>query len=200
MTDSGIGNAYSLRAVEYAQFLGTVDQMHQADTLLIARWASHLPGDSVLDAGCGPGHWTNFLQQQGLKAEGIDLVPEFIDHARVAFPDVSFRVASFRRIDREDRSLNGLLAWYSLIHCLPEEVPSILNEFRRVLASGGSLLLGFFDGSTGERFPHKVTDAFCWSPEAMASALERAGFEVSEVEMRHDPGQRPHAAIIAVAR
>jgi hypothetical protein len=28
----------------------------------------------VIDAGCGPGQWTNFLTELGLAAHGVDLV------------------------------------------------------------------------------------------------------------------------------
>ncbi|MBC7595929.1 MAG: methyltransferase domain-containing protein, partial [Kineosporiaceae bacterium] len=46
------------------------------DRLLVAKWASDLRG-SVIDAGCGPGHWTDFLRKRGVEAEGVDQVQEF---------------------------------------------------------------------------------------------------------------------------
>ena len=93
-----------------------------------------------------------------------------------------------------------MLAWYSLTHFPPEDLSAVLDELRRVLVPGGSLLLGFFDGPAGERFPHAVTDAFCSSTDAMAGALQTSGFEVVHTETRQDAGKRPHAAIIAIAR
>jgi trans-aconitate methyltransferase len=48
----------------------------------------------VLDAGCGPGHWTNHLAGRGLEVRGIDLVPAFIEHARTSYPDVAFDFGS----------------------------------------------------------------------------------------------------------
>jgi ubiquinone/menaquinone biosynthesis C-methylase UbiE len=171
--------------------------MHKLDRLHIESWASGIRG-SVLDAGCGPGHWTNFLHKQGVNVHGVDLVPEFVDSARIRFPDVPFRVASLRALDIADGSLGGALAWYSLIHLPPSELPQVLGELRRVLLPQGQVLAGFFEGVSAQPFDHAVTRAYYWSVERMSRMLQDAGFEVLDVETRHDPGSRPHAAISAV--
>lgn len=191
--------AYGARAAEYTRLLGSVKDMHELDQQRIARWAAGIDGQMV-DAGCGPGHWTNYLHQQGATIEGIDLVPEFIESARARFPDVPFRVGSFQDMDFPDKALQGLLAWYSLIHIPPDEMPLALKELARVLAPGGKLLLGFFDGPPGIPFPHAVTTAYYWCTEQMRHLLGEAGFEVLEVETRHDTGKRAHAAITATVR
>jgi ubiquinone/menaquinone biosynthesis C-methylase UbiE len=153
----------------------------------------------VLDAGCGPGHWTHFLQGHGLDISGVDLVPEFIRSARARFPEVRFRVASLRALDLPDGHQAGVLAWYSLIHFAPTQLPPVLTEFRRILQPQGRLLVGFFEGESGEPFDHAVTTAYYWSVDEMSAMLRDAGFEVRDVESRHDPGRRPHAAIAAIA-
>lgn len=200
MADQDVRDAYSSRAVEYTQLLGSVDQMHESDHRLITGWAESLAPGRVLDAGCGPGHWTALLHRQGASIEGIDLVPEFIDHAQATYPDVPFRLGAIRNLDAEDDAFTGVLAWYSLIHTEPDVLPLLLGELRRVLAPGGGLLLGFFEGAAGEPFPHVVTDAFFWTIDAMTRMLVHSGFEVTATEGRQDPGRRPHAAITAVAR
>jgi len=154
----------------------------------------------VLDAGCGPGHWTHFLQGQGLDVSGIDLVPEYIQNARSRFPDVPFRVASLRALDLPGGYHAGVLAWYSLIHFAPAELPPVIMELRRLLQPQGRLLVGFFEGESAEPFDHAVTTAYYWSADQMGAMLRDAGFEVLDVETRHDPGRRPHAAIAAIAR
>lgn len=191
--------AYGARAAEYTRILGSVEDMHEKDQERIGRWAASLDGQ-LIDAGCGPGHWTDFLYQRGASVQGIDLVPEFIESARVRFPEVPFRVASFRNLDVPAGSLHGVLAWYSLIHVPPGELSSVLREISRVLTQGGELLVGFFDGSPGDSFPHAVTTAYYWSPKHLGGLLSEAGFEVLEVETRQDPGRRAHAAITAAVR
>lgn len=152
---------------------------------------------SVLDIGCGPGHWTDLLHRDGVDIQGVDLVPEFIDIARARFPGVPFRVASLRTLDVPESSLQGVLAWYSLIHFHPDELPAILSEIARALARGGHRLLGFFEGTAAAPFAHAVTTAYYWSIEQMRRMLLEAGFYVLDVQTRKDPGCRPHAAIAA---
>jgi ubiquinone/menaquinone biosynthesis C-methylase UbiE len=199
VTDIRVRQAYARRATEYTSALGAIDSMHERDRQRIERWAEQIDG-AVIDAGCGPGHWTDFLQKHGVEVTGIDLGPEFIESARTRFPEATFRVSSLRALGTADASLSGVLAWYSLIHLLPMELPGVLSEFARVLGTQGHLLVGFFEGGSAEPFDHAITTAYYWSVDEMSSMLNDAGFDVSDVETRQDPGSRPHAAISAVAR
>jgi len=196
MSTAAVRAAYSERAEEYISLFGSVSDAHELDHDLVSRWAQRLEGP-VLDAGCGPGHWADHLRRLGHDAEGVDLVPAFVARASERFPDVPFRVASFDDLGVPDAGLGGILAWYSLIHLEPANVPSALDEFARCIAPGGSLLLGFFDGARVEPFPHKVVTAYFWPPSAMAERVEAAGFSVEEVHTRIDAGVRPQAAIVA---
>lgn len=199
MIDANVRQSYSARAGEYTSVLGFMAQMHQLDQQCIERWSEQVRG-RVLDAGCGPGHWTAHLFGRGKEISGIDLVPEFIESARIRFPEVPFRVASLRDLDLADASLGGVLAWYSLIHLPPAQMPAVVAELARVLRPNGHLLIGFFLGDTTEPFDHVVTRAYQWSVEEMSRLLEDAGLEVLDVEIRHDVGSRAHAAISATTR
>jgi trans-aconitate methyltransferase len=92
MTQTEVRDAYARRAPEYTTLFGSVDTADQRDRRLITQWAKSLRGP-VLDAGCGPGHWTGFLASLGADAEGIDVVPAFVHEAGVRFPGCRFRVA-----------------------------------------------------------------------------------------------------------
>lgn len=196
---SRIRAAYGARSAEYTELLGSIEAMHELDRARIAGWAGTVDG-RILDAGCGPGHWAAFLRAGGHDVEGVDLVPEFIAGARRRFPEVPFRIGSLQRIDTAAGSLGGVLAWYSLIHTAPEELPAILREIRRALVPGGGLLAGFFRGTAGKPFAHAITAGYYWSVESMGELLDAAGFEVRDAETRQDPGTRPLASISAIAR
>lgn len=191
--------AYAARADEYAALLGSITAMSPLDRDQIAEWVREVHGP-ILDAGCGPGHWTAYMQSLGADARGIDLVPEFVTHARRAFPSVEYRVGSVQELDSEDRVFGGILAWYSLIHMTAEDVQRALHEFARVLRPGGALLLGFFEGSQHVEFDHAIAPAYFWSVAGFRAVLEAAGVEVEATDSRTDPGTRPHASIAARRR
>jgi SAM-dependent methyltransferase len=191
--------AYAARAAEYTGLFGSINSTHPSDRALVREWAGELDG-KVIDAGCGPGQWTNFLHSLGTDVEGVDLVPEFIATARETYPDVPFSVGSLEQLTAPDGSLAGILAWYSVIHTPPEDLGVVFTEFARCLKPGGRLLLGFFEADAVEEFPHAVTPAYFWPVEEMSARLERAGFAVVSAHSRTDPGVRPHAAVVAVRR
>jgi 2-polyprenyl-3-methyl-5-hydroxy-6-metoxy-1,4-benzoquinol methylase len=80
-------------AERYIELFGSTAQVHPDDLALIARHLSIRPG-TVLDVGCGPGHLTAHLRSLGVDATGIDMVPEFIDHARASHPDGRYETGS----------------------------------------------------------------------------------------------------------
>jgi SAM-dependent methyltransferase len=192
-----VRESYSARAQEYTDLFGSMTSTHPSDRALASSWAATLTGP-VLDAGCGPGQWTDFLAECGLAASGIDLVPEFVERARLQYPDLSFDIGGFETVDAADESLGGVLSWYSLIHHSPQDIRTPLAEFARVIRPGGGLLVGFFEGATVEAFDHAVTTAYRWPVAELGQELVTAGFEVIETHTRRGCGHRPHGAITAL--
>ncbi|MGF2950540.1 class I SAM-dependent methyltransferase [Microbacterium alcoholitolerans] len=207
MSDGKIAAEYGARAEEYIAAAGSIEQMADADRAVIGEWR-HGTAGRLLDAGCGPGHWTQFLHDGDSPGSrdvlGIDLSAEFIAHAGSQYPQLTFVRGSFAELPLPDASLGGILAWYSLIHTPPEDLPAVLAEFARVLAPGGSILVGFFDGTPRERFSHAVTAAYYWTPDALAEILDDAGFTPTASEQRArvegEVSIRPHASLTATRR
>ncbi|GAA1827777.1 class I SAM-dependent methyltransferase [Agromyces salentinus] len=191
-----VGSAYSRRAAEYTDLFGSVSAAHPSDRQLVTTWAGGIDG-SVIDAGCGPGHWTQFLADLGLSARGVDLVPEFIERARAEYPGIPFEVGDLEELGCEPGAAGGILSWYSLIHHEPGSIRGPLAEFHRALRPGGTLLVGFFEGPVVERFDHAVIPAQRWPVAGLSAELVAAGFEVIESHVRKTVGERPQAAIIA---
>jgi ubiquinone/menaquinone biosynthesis C-methylase UbiE len=153
----------------------------------------------VLDLGCGPGHITGYLRSLGVDAIGVDMVPEFIAHAKAAHPTGRYRLGSMRSLDVENHSIAGILVWYSLIHLPPQDLDGVLAEFRRVMVPAGTLVVGFFDGDELATFDHKVVTAYRWPVDELSERLTRAGFTKVERQRRPSDGtHRPYAAIAAV--
>lgn len=199
--------AYDERAAEYRELAGDLGLMDPRDRALIRCWRDETPG-MLLDAGCGPGHWTAFLHGDGgaepgagRDVAGVDLSAAFIRGAMVQYPHLSFHHGSFRTLPQASGAVGGVLAWYSVIHTPPADLPEVFAEFARVLAPGGSLLLGYFVGEPRVVFPHAVAPAFFWTVEALSPLLAAAGLEVQWSETRErEPGEissRPHGALRA---
>lgn len=194
-----VRQAYASVAELYIELFGTSEKVPADDLAFIGRHLGDRSG-TVLDLGCGPGHITGYLRSLGVDATGIDLVPEFIAHARAAHPSGRYHLGSMENLDVADHSIAGILAWYSLIHLPPQKLDGVLAEFRRATAPAGTLVLGVVDGDELAPFDHKVVTAYRWPLDELSERLARAGFkEVERVRRPSDGTQRPHGAIAAIA-
>ena len=147
--------AYDTVARDYADLLRDELDRKVLDRAMLAAFAELVPvGGHVADIGCGPGRVTAHLSRLGLSIEGVDLSPRMVAVAREEHPSLAFSVGSMERLAFADRSLAGIVAWYSIIHIPGKRLPGVLAEFARVLTPGGQLLLAFQVGDEPRHISH----------------------------------------------
>ena len=190
--------AYSSLSQQYIGLSADGWADHEDDTALVRQHLTGLSGP-VLDLGCGPGHWTAYLHSMGVDVTGVDMVPEFVAHARATYPGPEFRLGSMTELDLPEHSVAGILAWYSTIHLPPAELDGVLAGFRRLLDRSGVLVVGFFDSDDDvAAFDHKVITAYRWPVDTFSRHLARAGLtEVQRVQRRVP--ERPDRMLAAMA-
>ncbi|WP_329619140.1 class I SAM-dependent methyltransferase [Streptomyces sp. NBC_01255] len=195
---SAARDAYDTAAPLYAQLFRDTLRDSPLDRAILAAFADVVSasGDvQVADLGCGPGHITAHLDELGLEAFGVDASPAMIELARQANPELRFDVGSMAELDIADGVLGGVLSRWSVIHTPPLELPVILAEFRRVLAPGGHLLMGFSASDDSSHptqvFDHAVAPAYRWWPDHLAALLRTSGFaEVARMVREPQPTDR----------
>jgi ubiquinone/menaquinone biosynthesis C-methylase UbiE len=196
VADAQVPRAYAARSAEYISLFGGIEAAAKHDREHLLGWAQGVDG-RIIDVGCGPGQWTTYLSEQGVEVEGIDPVSEFINHARQRHPGVAYRIGRADGLGVENARLGGVLAWFSLIHTNPDQIGAPLTEFARCIRPGGGLAIGFFEGPELVPFDHAVTTAYFWPVGQLSSRVEQAGFVVTDVHTRTDPGTRPQGTMIA---
>ena len=189
-------------SAQYIGLIGDGSQEHEADVALVGRHLAGLAGP-VLDLGCGPGQWTSYLHLLGADVTGVDMVPEFVAHARARaranHPGLDIRQGSMTELDFPEHAVAGILSWYSTIHLTPSALDGVLTEFRRLLAPSGVLVAGFFDSDDGvAKFDHKVIAAYRWPADVFSGRLAAAGFAEIERLKRQVP-ERPDRRFAAIA-
>src|SRR5699024_9312049 len=168
------------------------------DRGVIEPWARSISG-RILDVGAGTGRWSGHLAALGHDVVGLEPAPEFVEIARRAHPTVEFRQAAIADLEGTTELWSGILAWYSLIHVTPDELPRVLSVLRRALDDGGSLLASFFSGPRAETIAHPVATAYRVPMADMTRALAGAGFEVTDPQW-HPGGLHAHITARAGTR
>lgn len=154
MENSGIlarvRSAYDMVAESYAAALPNAGFEAPEDIALIDEFAARVrtaAEPKVIDAGCGTGRMSAYLNDAGLRVTGVDLSPGMVRAAQRLRPDLRFAVGGLAEIPLEDAAADGVFAWYSIIHSSPAALSGIAREFWRVLRPGGSALVAFHVGS-----------------------------------------------------
>ncbi|MFI7141750.1 class I SAM-dependent methyltransferase [Streptomyces massasporeus] len=199
---------YDTVAEEYAVQFGDLRPGTPLDRGVLHGFAELVgKGGEVADLGCGPGRVTAYLASQGLSVFGLDVSESMLAIARRENPGLRFVRGSMPELDLPDSSLDGVVAWYSIIHTPEEYLPALFAGFHRVLRPGGHLLLGFQCGEQPRRyggaFGHQVSLTFRRGrPERIGALLSDAGFTVRATTVREPDETRgePVAQASLVAR
>jgi 2-polyprenyl-3-methyl-5-hydroxy-6-metoxy-1,4-benzoquinol methylase len=97
-------------------------------------------GERVLDVGCGEGFFASELTRAGTSVIGIDVAEEPLRRARLRDPALELlRVEPDRPWPLADASFDAVWAGEVIEHVL--DTAAWLSEVRRVLRSGGTLLV-----------------------------------------------------------
>jgi len=181
---------YDRVARPYADQFFTELERKPFDRELLDRFAERMRGRGrVCDLGCGPGHVGRYLHERGIDVFGLDLSPAMVALACELNPAMRFELGDLRALSLPTDSLEGIVAFYSLIHLERSEAEGALRELARVLVSGGLLLLAFHGGEgavhADDWFGHGVSvDATLYRPDEMATYMEAADFAVEAITSR----------------
>jgi 2-polyprenyl-3-methyl-5-hydroxy-6-metoxy-1,4-benzoquinol methylase len=97
-------------------------------------------GQRVLDVGCGEGRFAAALAGTGAQVVGIDVAEEPLRRARAQHPDLDVRLVALEGPwPLQDASFDVVWAGETIEHV--QDTAAWLSEVRRVLRSGGELLL-----------------------------------------------------------
>ena len=102
----------------------------------------------VLDAGCSTGELVHFVHEfKKSSVYGIDISKKAIEIARKRYPKYNFKVGSVDDLPYKDDYFDYIICYDILEHV--DNPRLVLDEFRRVLAPGGHLIIEY---ETADRY------------------------------------------------
>jgi len=101
-----------------------------------------IPKEKVLDLGCGNARFYPLFKEKAVEYIGIDSSKDLINISKDMYPDADFRVEDALELSFPDNYFNDIYSIAVLHHIPSEELRlKFLNEAKRVLRSGGFLIL-----------------------------------------------------------
>ena len=108
-------------------------------------WVGFVPGERVLDAGCGNGKTTSVLLDAGCTVTGIDLSTSAVSECARRFGNRGvFIEGDICCLPFPDSSFDTVVSVHCLEHNNEENERLALSEFMRVLVPGGRLVMQMF--------------------------------------------------------
>ena len=139
------------------------------------------PGAVVLEAGCGEGYGADRLAEVARVVLGLDYDAAAVGHVAAAYPRVAAVRANVATLPVRDGSVDVVASLQVIEHLWDQ--PAFLAECRRVLRPAGTLLV-----TTPNRLtftlPNRPMNPFHYrelDPDALATLLEEAGFEITRL-------------------
>jgi len=101
-------------------------------------------GKTLLEIGCGTGHWSRFFSQRGFKVTGLDISETMINTARQkSISNVSFLMADGHFLPFQDSAFDLTAAMTTLEFVRDADV--VLKEMIRCTRKPGRILLGMLN-------------------------------------------------------
>ncbi len=176
MSDQETLAVYARAAADYAKgFARSKDTFHEPD---YAAFVKALPSNgSVLDLGCGPGHWAARFHADGYRTDALDASAEMAEYARATF-GIEVQVGPFETLKTEAQ-YDGIWAFFSLLHVPRADFPAELDRVKGALKPGGVLSLGMKLGAGEGRDSLGRFYAY-YSEDELQQLLSHAGFTVQQ--------------------
>jgi ubiquinone/menaquinone biosynthesis C-methylase UbiE len=145
-------NHYDKVTQKYVELVKDEVKNKGYDRKLLDDFAISLPQNAfICDVGCGAaGHIGRYLFDKGFKVHGIDISEKSIETAKTLNPEMKFSVMDMCNLQFPDESIDGMVAFYSIIHIPKEYIKFAFKEFNRVLKKEGIILLAVHKGDSEE--------------------------------------------------
>jgi len=143
------------------------------------------PEGKILDLGCGPGHHSKLLLENGFDVDGIDLSPEMISIAKEEELEGNFQVMDILDLKFEKNTFNGIWASASLIHISKTNLKPVLKQLKKILVKEGVLYISLKKGEGSELLKDKRYSGVekyyvYYQLEDFVKILKDIGFKVTE--------------------
>jgi SAM-dependent methyltransferase len=166
---------------------------------IVGEYVRPVPGERVLDLGCGPGELLPYLGD--VEYVGVDLSEEYIDRARERFGDrAEFRAGDATALDDDLRDFDLVIA-FGVLHHLDEAGARgmLLGAAGALRPEGRAVTVDPTFAAGQSRVAHAIIardrGEYVRTPEAYA-ALGASAFAHAEPHVRHDLLRMPYSHCI----
>lgn len=143
-----IASYYDSESADYASKYKDEIESKPFDQYILQRFISFLnTNDKVCEIGCGPAQVTKYVRNlKQLHYLGLDLSCLMLREGAHLNENVPFINSNMMSMPFRDQTLNGIIAFYAIVHNTNEDLKNIITEIHRVLKQKGVLVISYHIG------------------------------------------------------
>jgi ubiquinone/menaquinone biosynthesis C-methylase UbiE len=147
-----------------------------------------LKGNKVLDAGCGTPRDINLFLKNNIEVEGIDFSEEAIKKCRSSYPDLTFYIGDFNKVNVPNEYYDGIWASASVLNISKKDLPALFQEFLRILKPGGIIYISVKEGQDEKMVSDKYGERLFsfYSEDELKKFFDNAGIKTIYSEVATD--------------
>lgn len=141
----------------------------------------------ILDIGCcSTAQQARYFHENGFGVVSIDLSKNCIETAKKQYPHIDFRQMDMTGMNFEDRSFDGINAFYSIIHIPDQQLDKLFEDFNRLLKINGTLAVTVHAGDFYGYYDTEDAPVFfrTYTQDQLKRYLDGYGFEILEMNQR----------------
>lgn len=102
----------------------------------VKKFLDKITNKTILELGCGTGHWSEWISEQGFDVHGIDVAEKMLEKAESKnIPNSKFELMSMTDLKFEDESVDNIIAVTSIEFSI--DLDKTFSEIKRVLKPNG---------------------------------------------------------------
>lgn len=200
LASSAPSSPNGLQQAETEAFLSAMEHSFRGDPAALTSQLAHDYGEQVcalaralhgpcLDVGCGRGLWLEWLNTQGIAAQGVDSNPNVVAQAQAAGLNVFCQDGLLWLQEQPDASAAVVTAFHVVEHLSLAQRLLLVKEAFRVLKPGGLLILETPNPEniwvSTHTFYHDPTHTQPLTPDGLTFLCTYHGFSVPQVLRLH---------------
>ena len=155
---------------------------------LYQKWTAYfLPGERVLDIGCGNGLFMEMLHQLGVETDGLDFDPEKVARGKAKGLNILEKKAEDFLSDKEG-VYDGIFMGHIIEHIPPQDLLNLLIQCTKALKPNGKMIIltpNIAHPPVLEDFWLDITHVRPYPTKLVASILHSLGLTVKEFGYRN---------------